>query len=330
MREFVIGEELLVTEGKIIPTFKHKKGSVTIKYNGKEISYIVLDDNTLQLIEDIPNKVVNSFEGKAFNLLTDEDGRLETVETTFNQTEEVEENNFHVDVDNDGRLETSKIDMFNNVLVSPKMNLNDKKVKVKYIYQTDDDVVIFTKNKNKESLFKAYGSASLKYNHKYLFNVNIDKEDFSTDFVSKLDPFFTSVDKVRKDTGELLENVSDETISYLIYSNSKYVNEILSEKEVDEIPYYAKQYVRYKTDMDLINAIYLTLSGRIGSVNKKIGIISIDKSMKIPYINDMLGYFKDLAKKYEDMLDNIGDNGTVTAFVKASNTSYPLSERSSF
>lgn len=330
MKEFIIGEELLVTEGKITPTFKYKKGSVTIKHNKQEISYIPLDDNSLQLTEDIPNKVVNSYEGKVFNLLTDNDGRLETVETTFTQTEEVKEDSFKIDVDNEGRLETSKLDTFNNVLVAPKMNLNDKKVKVKYIHQTDDDVVVFTKNKNKDSLFKAYGSVSLKYNHKYLFNVNIDKENFSTDFVSKLDPFYSSVDKIRKDTGDLLENVSDETISYLIYSNSKYVKDKLDEKDVEEVPYYAKQFVRYKTDMDLINAIYLTLSGRIGSVNKKIGIISIDKTMKIPYINDMLGYFKDLAKNYEDMLENIGDNGTVATFVKASNSKYPLDERRNF
>lgn len=332
MKDINIGEILRVENGVITPSFKYKSGSVNVFYDGKEVEYIETDDNSIMVIET-ENKVVNTVNGKAFSLICDDEGRLETIEMDIEKSFEVDlssSSKYKINVNSDESIETTLNNRLNSITISPKTRLNDKRVVVKYLHSVDNDTIIFSKNNKVDSLFKAYGSESLKHNHVYTFTACVDGKNFSTDFVTKLNPYYSSVDKIRKDTGGLLESVDDDVISYLIYLNSKNVYEVLKEKEVEGIPNFAKQYVRYKTDMDLINAIYLTLSGKPGSTNKRIGIISVDKTMKIPFIKDMLYYFKDLCKKYEDMLDELGEVSMAGSFVKAKETTYPITQRMSF
>lgn len=329
MKEFKIGEALTVSDSIITPTFDYKSLSCEIYYDNEKLDYIELDNNRLMIIEK-DNTIINTVKGKSFKLVCDDEGRLETVGIEISKTYSLDLNDYKIITNSDGLIETTKNNQMSNPLISTISYLNGKKVKIKYIHEAENDTVVYTKSSKKQSLFKAYGSDLLKFNHRYNLNVCIDKQNFSMNFNSKIDPFFTSVDKIRKDTGELLDNVENSLIENVIYSNSKYAKEKIEDKDIDGIPSYVKNYVRYKTDMDLVNAIYLTLSGRIGSINKRIGIIQVDKTMKVPFIKDMLYYFQEQERIFEDLLDSATGVNIASSFVKAKKTSYPVNARNSF
>lgn len=192
-----------------------------------------------------------------------------------------------------------------------------------------NSVKVVTKNSyNKNALFKIFGSnVNFKLNHTYEFSLPIQGKVFNTEFSTKYDPFYTTVKKIRLDTGDLLNNVSDNQIAALIYQYSKEVLDVLGD-DADEIPVYASNVVRYKTDIDLCWAIYLSVSGKYGVKSKKIGTIEIEKNIKVPYIETMVKRFKELLAPNEELLN--GEKDTVLAFVKANSTAYTVPDRGVF
>lgn len=135
------------------------------------------------------------------------------------------------------------------------------------------------------------------------------------------------------DTGDILSSVADEIILRIIYMNSKEGIE-LYESTIDDnttditYPKVLNSWVRYKTDMDLIHAAYLTISGKYGTVAKKIGPIDISQTIKLPYINEMLSRFKDKFEQIQSSLTS--STATPLSAVKAGDKDYPISERMSF
>lgn len=204
---------------------------------------------------------------------------------------------------------------------------------------SDNVTKVATKNSySKTALFKLFSNLiKLKYNHIYNFTLPIyDRENnkevnFSTQFYSKHDPYYTTVKKIRLDTGDLLVNATDAQISKLIYLNSKDVNDILTNGDggtPDEVTVAATNVVRYRTDIDLCWAMYLSASGKYGVISKKIGNIEIEKNIKVPYIEIMIKHFKELLATNEDLLN--GGDTTPVSFVKANATSYTVSNRGVF
>lgn len=192
---------------------------------------------------------------------------------------------------------------------------------------------VFTKSKyGKGAIYKMYSTeAKLKLNSMYKFHLEYD-ENFDMEFTSKYDPFFTTIKTIRNDTGTLLDNVKDETIADLIYDNSLYVINKLGDKADDlneKVPLHVKNVVRYKTDIDLCYAIYLSKSGKLGSFKKKLADLDVSNDVKLPFLSDMLSRFKELLKPNEDILD--GDNADYTmGFVKAKSKTYPVDSRGVF
>lgn len=191
-----------------------------------------------------------------------------------------------------------------------------------------DNVKIVTKNSySRNAVFKIFSSLQkFKKNHTYNWSVNIKGVKYESKFATSFDPYYTTIKKIRLDTGTLLESVSDEIIAGFIYQNSKEAYEIIG--DVDEIQPYVRNYVRYKTDIDLCYAIYLSISGKYGSQSKSIGNVEISKTIKLPYIDNMIARFKELLKPNEDLLN--GDSNSVLSFVKAGDTQYPVSGRGVF
>lgn len=192
----------------------------------------------------------------------------------------------------------------------------------------------FTKSKyGKGAIYKMYSTdAKLKLNSIYKFHLEYD-ENFDMEFTSKYDPFFTTIKTIRNDTGTLLDNVKDETIADLIYDNSICVIDKLGDSSDDisegKVPLHVKNFVRYKTDIDLCYAIYLSKSGKIGSFKKKLADLDVSSEVKLPYLSDMLSRFRELLKPNEDLLN--GDNSDYTmGFVKAKSTKYPVGSRGVF
>lgn len=203
-----------------------------------------------------------------------------------------------------------------------------------------NNVKLITKNSySKNALFKYYSSnAKLKSNQIYDFVLNVNGEEHTSKFLSKYDPFYTTIEKIRIDTGDLLINVPDSQIAKVIYLNSKEAYDKLleaassddgEETSITTIPTYAKNYVRYKTDIDFCFAIYLSISGKYGTQTKKVGDIQIENTVKLPYIDNMISRFKELLKPNEEAFGGISKTTTAT-FVKAESSSYPVDRTAVF
>lgn len=157
------------------------------------------------------------------------------------------------------------------------------------------------------ALYKKYGTVNrLKPNNDYKINLVIGKEILEWSFVSKLTPLFSSSRKIQEDIGEFIVGFTEKYINSMLYRNSVEVIELIDELanqedpvenvtyEVDEDGNYTgshkaiKEWVRYKTDIDLIMARYYGISYQYGSIKKEVGDISIEKNRKLPYLDELL------------------------------------------
>lgn len=184
------------------------------------------------------------------------------------------------------------------------------------------------------ALFPLYGqSQRLMYNQSYGIKIKLKNKLIEWGFTSKYSPLATTVKKVRSAAGGVLDKMTDEQISYMIYQNSKAIELLLTDNdkadELDDstLSYYKINWTLYKTCIDLIMAVYLTMSGQVGSVSKTIGPVTVDRTYKIPFIQDMLGRFQKTFDQYDGYLKQ---NNMTNIFVKAGTTTYPVSQRRSF
>lgn len=174
------------------------------------------------------------------------------------------------------------------------------------------------------ALYKKYGTVKrLKENNKYEIQICIDKDIYKWNFVSKLNPLFVSSKKIWEDIGEFIEGFTEEYINSMIYRNSVEVIELIdelanSDKAVENVTYETdsdgnytttyravKNWVKYKTEINLIMARYYGISYRYGSVRKEVGDISIEKSTKLPYIDNLLGMLKDQFEEADNTIRGI-------------------------
>lgn len=222
--------------------------------------------------------------------------------------------------------------VFNNPLdagdtVSIISNVASKKVNLEIISPGRAD--------KPNALYKKYGTVRrLKHNNKYEVSIVINKEVFRWHFISRLSPLLCTSRKIWEDIGEFIEGFTEEYIHSMLYSNSKAVIELIDELAnqedpvenvtytVDEDGVYkgshsaVRDWVRYKTDIELIEARYYGISLRYGSVRKEIGDISIEKNTKLPYLDNLLD---DLKKKFDDADEKIRGVDIVAYGVKAIN-----------
>lgn len=185
------------------------------------------------------------------------------------------------------------------------------------------------------ALYKKYGTVQrLMQNNKYEIQICIDKEIYKWNFVSKLNPLFVSSKKIWEDIGEFIEGFTEEYINSMIYRNSVEVVELIdelanSEEAIENVTYEkdndgnytttyraVKNWVRFKTEIELIMARYYGISYRYGSVRKQVGDISIEKSVKLPYVDNLIDNLKD---QYEEADNVIRGFNIVASGVKAIN-----------
>ena len=185
------------------------------------------------------------------------------------------------------------------------------------------------------ALYKKYGTVKrLKENNKYEVQICIDKEIFKWNFVSKLNPLLTTSKKIWEDIGEFIEGFTEEYINSMIYNNSVEVIELIDElanqqEAVENVTYEkdddgnyttsyraVKNWVRFKTEIELIYARYYGISYRYGTVRKEVGDISIEKDTKLPYIDNLLDRIKD---QFEEADNTIRGLNIVVSGVKGIN-----------
>lgn len=174
------------------------------------------------------------------------------------------------------------------------------------------------------ALYKKYGAVKrLKLNNKYEVCICIKKDIFRWNFVTKLSPFFSSVKKILEDIGEFIDGYTEEYITSMLYRNSVEVITLIDELAEQEDPVENVTYtvdndgnytgshsaiqdwVKYKTEMDLIYARYYGISLRYGSIKKSLGDISIERNTKLPYIDQLLDRIKDLWQDADDKIRGV-------------------------
>lgn len=202
------------------------------------------------------------------------------------------------------------------------------------IYDILDSVAkVITKNSyNKNALFTYFNTyQKFKYNQEYTFSLDVVGTNYTKTFLAQYDPFYSSIKNIRVDTGDLLDGVTDAQIAKVIYKWSREAYWTLdNDSRLDDIKdyQYVQNYVRYKTDIDLCYAIYLTISGKYGVIKKEIGNIQVQRDTKIPLIDKMIQRFKELLENNEALLK--GSTAIAASFVKANDTSYTVSDRGVF
>lgn len=183
------------------------------------------------------------------------------------------------------------------------------------------------------ALYKKYGTVKrLKANNKYEIQLCLDKEIYKWHFVTKLNPLLVSSKKIWEDIGEFIEGFTEEYINSMLYRNSVEVIELIDElanadEAVENVTYETdnegnittssraiKNWVKYKTEIELVMARYYGISYRYGSVRKEVGDISIEKSTKLPYIDNLLDRLKD---QFEEADNTIRGINIVASGVKA-------------
>ena len=201
---------------------------------------------------------------------------------------------------------------------------------VESVVETNETVVGLP---HQTSLFKRYGKQEwLVSNRVYRLQVTLKgQEPTETHFTSLLSPCLATVKEIRRDTGKYTEDMSDEEILAWIYEMSLHVEELDSDDtELDAagLLKQKKRWVRYRTDCELIETIYLGLSKNYGTFKKSVGDLSISNEQDLPLLDTLLKRFQQKADEAEALIT--GASGTtVASFVKASNTS-TYDERGTF
>lgn len=194
------------------------------------------------------------------------------------------------------------------------------------------------------ALYKKYGTVKrLKPNNVYEVHLCLDKDIIKWNFVSHLNPLFVSSKKIWEDIGEFIEGFTERYINSMIYRNSVEVIELIDELanqeeavenvtyEIDEdgdytITYRAiKNWVKFKTEIELVMARYYGISYRYGSIRKEVGDISIEKSTKLPYIDNLLDRLKDQFEEADKVIRGL--NTVASAIKGGDNYSYEDWER---
>lgn len=195
--------------------------------------------------------------------------------------------------------------------------------------------------KGSNAMFKKYDDkVHLMNNQSYDIELAIGTKVYNYHFVTKYSPMFSSEKLVRFDLQEVLDDMPSNTINFTIWQNSKLAIELTDSTgeyqyytngddiDLTDIPYYAKQWVRYKTELDLLDAIYLSIATKQGSESKKIGNIEVSRSYTLPYVSELKKGVKAKLLPFERLLTGVKVIGKSAR--KAGGSTYPISDRRSF
>lgn len=200
-------------------------------------------------------------------------------------------------------------------------------------------VLSYGKRDTTNAIFQRFSSiAKLNFNNRYKVRIVIDNEPIEWNFSTILTPYWTTIKKVLEDIGEFIPGFTDEYIASMIHRNSL---ELLSRiQEAEEAgsdglnegvveattanadgEYESKSrlvnnWVRYKTEIDLIYARYYGISFQYGTKEKSIGDIKIRNERKLPYIDNLLDKLKNNLKDTENAI--FGSMNFATSFQKGS------------
>jgi len=177
----------------------------------------------------------------------------------------------------------------------------------------------------------------LEENQLYTVTLAVKGQHKVVSFTSKYNPLFSTVRIIRSDFRDLFSTYSDDDINRLIHDNSKLAMELVLEsgtgvvidlKADGGIPYAAKQYVRYKTELDLATNLFLTLATKGGQEDKTLADMRISRKVEAPSFSNVLKVLQQRLTSWEAQL--IGRGATPGSSVRSGATVYPRAGRVSF
>lgn len=239
----------------------------------------------------------------------------------------------------DGELLTADEDYLvkNNKVVFADLP-DDSNLTVIHNIDTAKTLINPGKSSSNSILTRFNSDLKLNENNKYRIGIAIDKDMYEWEFNSRQNPMFTTAKKIYEDIGEFIDGFTEEYINAKIYDNSVAVMDLIDTLAAQETPvenvtyeqdddgFYITKYkavnnwVRYKTDIDLTLARYFGISYHYGSELKNIGDIKIERTTKLPYIDNLL----DMLRKQWDEADKVirGTNVVASAIKAGTNYKY--------
>jgi hypothetical protein len=176
-----------------------------------------------------------------------------------------------------------------------------------------------------------YGSKPRLFNNQlYTVTFTLDGEEKTFSFTSRYSPLYSTVKVLRNDYPSLFADISDNTLHFQIWLASQMGEELGNEEEyADGKPSFAmKQYVRYKSEYEIVKNILIANSMHAGATEKRLGEFSINSEVKTPEIEAILKALKDELKKWEGAIGNVLQNrGAIRA---NDQYPYPLNPRVGF
>lgn len=203
-----------------------------------------------------------------------------------------------------------------------------------------DDKVVSVIGEKDAGLFSKYGAGKrLLENQKYTAIFKYADQTFTTSFFTKMSPMFSSVSVIKSDMADAFDSFDINQLMMQIYLNSVLALNIAGETQLEEIntamtaktqlPYYAKQFVRYRTELDMMTALWMSLSKSSGTSEKKtLGELSVERRNSFlgtqniePFLSDL----KEKSKTWEKLLrGGTTSSPMATAVRGGSSYAYPL------
>lgn len=171
--------------------------------------------------------------------------------------------------------------------------------------------------------------AMLMENGRYEMRIKIGDMEKEITFQTKRTPLYTTIRTIRSDYKQFFSVYSDEDILNVIHQNSLEVQETATSLlDSQETPYALKQYVRYKTELDLAMDLLLALNTEAGQTSKQLGEMTIQKQRYLQPLKDIIDLLQKKVDAWE--VQAFGVKTTPKSAVRAGNTAYPLNARVSF
>jgi hypothetical protein len=201
-----------------------------------------------------------------------------------------------------------------------------------------DDKLVTVIGKDSNSMYAKFGTKdTLLANQLYTLSFSHGAQSFSVQFNTKIDPLYSTLPIIQNDLGAVLDGIADQNrILFLIYENGILAENIantdnstlLKNAKINKtaIPYVFKQYVRYRTELDIVMAMYILAAGRQGSESKALGQLKINKQnlLGMTPLGPILDDLKQKMKQWEKALIGKTLVSPLSSAVRAGNTAYPL------
>lgn len=171
--------------------------------------------------------------------------------------------------------------------------------------------------------------AMLMENGRYEMRIKIGDMEKEITFQTKRTPLYTTIRTIRSDYKQFFSVYSDEDILNVIHQNSLEAQETATSLlDNQETPYALKQYVRYKTELDLAMDLLLALNTEAGQTSKQLGEMTIQKQRYLQPLKDIIDLLQKKVDAWE--VQAFGVKTKPKSAVRAGNTVYPLNKRATF